>query len=288
MGSPPYLPVEAQSLGSPPPKRMMPAAPRDFSQVRADLKEHGRGLLQIPSLYRGAVPQRKEALDSLDLPPKHVADRLLRSYHEHFHLQFPILHWPTFLSECEQLYQTNSITKLGGAWGAVFLCVLACGALYIAGAQDGKALLSSAIGMTDLWQDNFSIQEARMAFLAGVFLMESNLKSASWVWLGWAIRISQDIGLHVDSGAWCPIQREMRRRLWYCIYAWDRYGLDFVRECSIRLMATESWLWSSENPCSSMMQIMTPSIPSLRTTNKSPKMGCFLLDSRPRFWPLCM
>jgi Fungal specific transcription factor domain len=225
LGSPPYQAAEGQSVGSPPPKRKTTAILRDFSQVRADLRQHGRGLLQIPSPYQGAVPHSSKPLGMPDLPPKHVTDRLLLSYHENFHLQFPILHWPTFLSEYNQLCRTSSVGALGTAWGAVFLCVLACGTLYTldpSEARDGKAFLTSAIEMSNLWQDDFSIQDARMAFLIGVFLMEHNLKSASWVWLGSAIRISQDIGLHVDSGPWCPIKREMRRRLWYCIYAWDR------------------------------------------------------------------
>lgn len=187
--------------------------------------DYGRGLLQIPSPYREVIPQTKKSLEMPDLPPRQVANRLLALYHQNFHMHFPILHWPTFESECEQLYRTNSFASLGHAWNALFLCVLACGTLHNQDPSptvDGKAFLSKAIGMTDRLQDEFSVQEARMAFLTGVFLIEINLKSAGWVWLGSAVRVSQDLGLHVESGPWSSTEGDIRRRLWYCIYAWDR------------------------------------------------------------------
>jgi Fungal specific transcription factor domain len=224
-GSPPSHAAEARPVGSPPPRREKPAILQDFSQVRANLRDYGRGLLQVPTPYREAVPQGNQPLEIPDLPSRHTADRLLASYHENFHLQFPILHWPTFKSECDQLYRKNSLAALGNAWGAVFLCVLACGTLQSSDPSQslgGKAFLTTAIAMANLWQDEFSIHEARMAFLAGVIFTELNLKSAGWLWLGSAIRISQDIGLHVESEPWSPIEGEMRRRLWYCIYTWDR------------------------------------------------------------------
>ena len=234
LGSPPYHGAELHPVGSPPPRRKKPAMLGDFSQVRANLTDYGRGLLQIPAPYRVAVPPSSKPLEMPDLPPRHIADRLLASYHENFHLHFPVLHWSTFESECDELYGTKSLASLGNAWGAVFLCVLACGTLHTLGpswTQDGKAFLTTAIGMTSRWQDEFSIEDARMAFLTGVFLTELNLKSAGWVWLGSAIRISQDIGLHVESGPWSPVEGEMRRRLWYCIYAWDRLAPQSCSPC---------------------------------------------------------
>jgi Fungal specific transcription factor domain len=225
LGSPPVQGAEVQPVGSPPPRRKRPTVLRDFSQVRANLTDYGRGLMQIPSPYRMGAPRSSKPSEMPDLPPRHVADLLLASFHDNFHSQFPVLHWSTFESECDHLYRTKSLASLGTAWGAVFLCVLACGSLHTLDpnrAEDGRAFLTTAIGMINRWQNDYSIEDARMAFLTGVFLTELNLKSAGWVWLGSAIRISQDIGLHVESGPWSTMEGEMRRRLWYCIYAWDR------------------------------------------------------------------
>lgn len=227
LGSLPYHGAELNPVGSPPPRRKKPAVSRDFSQVRSNLTDYGRGLLQIPSPYRVVIPQSNKPVEMPDLPARHITDRLLASYYENFHMQFPIIHWSTFGSQCDELYRTQSLVSLGTVWGAVFLCVLACGTLHTldsSGMQDGKAFLTTAIEMKNHWQDEFSIEDARMAFLTGVFLTELNLKSAGWVWLGSAIRISQDIGLHVESGPWSSIEGEMRRRLWYSIYTWDRWA----------------------------------------------------------------
>ena len=227
LGSAPYHEAELQRVGSPPTRRKKPAALRDFSHIRANITDYGRGLLRIPSPYRVVAPQSNKPLAMPDMPPRHIADRLLASYHENFHLHFPVFHWSTFESECGQLYRTQSLASLGNAWGAVFLCVLACGTLHTLDSsrtQDGKAFLTKAMGNTNHWQDEFSVDDVRMAFLTSVFLTELNLKSAGWVWLGSAIRIAQDIDLHVESGSWPSIEGELRRRLWYSIYTWDRFA----------------------------------------------------------------
>lgn len=222
---PAYPGAELQPVG--PARRKRMDVPGDFSQVRANLTDYGRGVLQIPSPPWMVMPQNDEHLQMPEPPPRHITDRLLAAYHENFHLHFPILPWSTFKVECDQFYRRKSLGSLGIRWGAVFLCVLACGTLHTldsSRAQDGKAFLTSAIGMTSRWQNVFSIEDARMAFLTGVFLTELNLKSAGWSWLGTAIRISQDIALHVERWPWCPVKGEMRRSLWCCIYVWDRFG----------------------------------------------------------------
>lgn len=200
----------------------------DLSRVRCNLKENGRGLLQIPSLYRGASRPRQQTLEIPDLPARPLTERLLVAYHDHLHAQFPILHWPTFQEQCDQVYQTGSVAAVGASWVAVFLCVLACATLHdphVDANQEGKTFLAMAMSTTDVWKNEFSIQEAQMSFLTTVFLIELNLKAAGWIWLGSAARIAQEIGLHIESGSWPPIEGEVRRRLWYCIYSWDRSAL---------------------------------------------------------------
>lgn len=239
LDSPPHHGPNLQSLGSPPRTKWKPAVKTDFSQVRMNLKDYGRGLLQIPSAYQEPLQPTSQSSKMTDLPPKYVAQRFLTSYRDNFHTQFPIMDWHAFEAECDQLYRTTSLASLGSAWGAVFLSVLACGTLYTldpGATVNGKAFLSAAIGLTNLWQEDFSIEKARLAFLTGVFLVEMNLKPAGWVWLGSAVRISQHIGLHHETGQWPFNEGEMRRRLWYCIYAWDRSAHPFLLSRSLPLL----------------------------------------------------
>ncbi|KAK5223037.1 hypothetical protein LTR72_005874 [Exophiala xenobiotica] len=110
-------------------------------------------------------------------------------------------------------------------WVATLYGVLACGALAthepsrILEAQD---YLTRAISTINFWEDDVTINQAIVAFLASIALVEMNRKSASWIWLGSAIRIVQDLGLHVQGGQWSPIEGEMRKRIWYSFYVWDR------------------------------------------------------------------
>lgn len=99
--------------------------------------------------------------------------------------------------------------------------------LYTAEAPDvlfdqGKVYLEASRMLINLWTDEFTLDHARAALLTSIFLTEMNMKSAAWVWLGSALRIAQDIGLHHESGTWSVSEGEMRRRVWWAIYVWDR------------------------------------------------------------------
>ena len=76
--------------------------------------------------------------------------------------------------------------------------------------------------MIDPWDEDLSLDHARCALLVSILLVELNFKSAGWIWLGNAVRIAQDIGLHHESQAWSSAEDEMRRRVWWSIYACDR------------------------------------------------------------------
>jgi hypothetical protein len=89
--------------------------------------------------------------------------------------------------------------------------------------SEGQDFLTRAVSTINFWEDDVSINQAVVAFLASLFLAEVNRKSASWIWLGSAIRIAQDLGLHVQGGQWSPVEGEMRKRIWYSFYVWDRY-----------------------------------------------------------------
>lgn len=214
-------------VGCSPPRRQKPPVPQDLSRVRSNLRNFGRGVLKIPPPYRqlGVQPSLPSTL-AAPLPPKRIADHLLDQYNTYIQNVFPILYWPAFTKEYESVYLAGSLQGTRPEWGAVLFGVFACGSLYTLDPdrfQNGKDYLMKGMGMLDVWQDEFTIDQARAALLASIFLTEMNIKSASWVWLGSAIRVSQDIGLHVETGPWPPIEGEIRKRVWWGIYAWDRF-----------------------------------------------------------------
>jgi len=139
----------------------------------------------------------------------------------------PLLHWPTFQEEYEEAYRIGSLQRIPPVWSSLFFGVLAVGVVFstepvVQRPHKGKEYMEMSRMLTDLWNDEFTIDHARGALLISIFLTEMNLKSAAWTWLGAAIRIAQDIGLHTETGPWPTIEGEMRRRVWWAIYVWDR------------------------------------------------------------------
>ncbi|MBZ6376421.1 MAG: fungal specific transcription factor domain-containing protein [Kocuria palustris] len=198
---------------------------QDFSDVRSNLRHYGRGILKVPTPYRQQAAESVVTADAPELPPKNLADHLLAQYFGCIHSVLPVLHWPAFIAEYEKVYRSGSLLGVSTEWAAVLFGVFACGAIHTNEAdreEEGKKYVRTSCGIIDVWHDVFSLDRARAALLASIFLYEVNSKSASWVWIGSAVRVAQEIGLHIDSGPWPAVEGEMRKRVWWGLYAWDR------------------------------------------------------------------
>lgn len=214
-------------VGSHPERKQQPEITHDLSRVRANLRNFGRGIFKPPAPYRQTESQGQYSAHKPELPPKHIADQLLYSYYASVHTTVPILHWPTFEQEYEDVYKAGSLENVPSVWSSLLFAVLGLGLLYnsdpkLRRPEIGKDLLETSLACVSLWNDDFVIDHARSALLTSMFLMEMNNKSAAWTWLASSVRISQDIGLYSENGPWPTIEGEMRRRVWWAIYVWDR------------------------------------------------------------------
>jgi ribosomal protein L37AE/L43A len=220
--------LQLPEIGSHPKRKQRPPPPHNLARVRSNIRNFGRGIFKPPAPYRQIGSQGPFNHPRPDLPPKHIADHILSSYYASMHMIIPILHWPTFEQEYEAVYEAGSLHGVPPVWGSLFFSVLAVGVLFssdpsIRRPHKGKEFIEISRMLTDLWNDEFVIDHARGAILTSIFLTELNLKSAAWTWLASAVRISQDIGLHCETGPWPMIEGEMRRRVWWGIYVWDRH-----------------------------------------------------------------
>lgn len=193
----------------------------EFTCARNNLLKYGRGLLNLPRLIGQSTLATSPVLLS-DLPPRHMADKLLRSYHSRVHPTLPILHWPSFIHEFESVYREGSFRQATRSWCSLLFAVLALGGLAHS-LEERNRYLTVSKRLIDLGTEDYSLDHARCATLISVFLVEMNLKSEGWIWLGIAFRISQELGLYSDSGNWAASEQEMRRHVWWSIYACDRY-----------------------------------------------------------------
>ncbi|KAL1628291.1 hypothetical protein SLS54_001864 [Diplodia seriata] len=202
----------------------------NFDHVRKNIRIYSRGIFKAPPPYRHNAPQPSYPAANLSLPPRHITDQLLAQYYGSTHVWAPLIHWPTFMAEVEEIYSAGSFQGAPQIWVAVFFAVLACGSLQTADSSprvplaedEGKTYMEVAARSINTWSDDMTIDHARTTLLVSVFLTEMNLKSAGWVWLGSAVRIAQDLGLHCETGPWPVVEGELRRRVWWSIYSWDR------------------------------------------------------------------
>lgn len=209
-----------------PARRSKAPIAQDLSDVRSNLRRYGRGILKVPTPYRRQGAESLVTGEAPKLPPKSAADNYLAQYFSCIHSVLPVLHWPAFTTEYEKVYRSGTLLGVSREWAAVLFGVFACGAIHTLEPnreEEGKDYVRLCCGIIDVWQDNFNLDRARAALFVSIFLYEVNSRSASWVWFGSAVRVAQEIGLHIDSGPWPAVEGEMRKRLWWCLYTWDRY-----------------------------------------------------------------
>ncbi|KAB8067279.1 fungal-specific transcription factor domain-containing protein [Aspergillus leporis] len=217
--------LKLPDIGHRPPRQSRVPVLQDLTEARANLRNYGRGIVKVPTPYRHPGSKSLLASDPPSLPQKGVADRLLAQYYACIHSVLPVVHWPSFMMDYEKVYQAGSLLGVPREWAAVLFGIFACGSLHTLEKNrehDGKEFIRISCGVIDVWQDNFTLDQVRAALLVSLFLYEVNAKSASWVWVGSAVRVAQEIGLHLESGPWSALEGEMRKRVWWGVYAWDR------------------------------------------------------------------
>lgn len=223
------VPLHFPEMGSSPQRRLPPPLSQNLTGVRAHLRNYCRGVFKPPPPYRLVGRQPHFTPPPTNLPDQTIADHILSQYYATVHSVIPILHWPQFLARYRELYRRGDLSAEAPSWAALLYSVLACGMLYVVDPKikaiyndSGRQFIEYSRQLTDLFNDEFTIDHARAALLTSVYMAELNCKSAAWTWLGSTVRIAQDIGLHRESGPWPIVEGEMRRRVWWGIYVWDR------------------------------------------------------------------
>ena len=217
---------EAADAGGPQ-RQQRVAVSQDLSDVRLNLRNHGKGIVSIPAPYRrhnaATVLSNNE---SPELPPKYVADSLMTTHFECVHPYLPVNHWPSFLSKYEDVYASGgSLAGISRDWAASLFGVFACGSLYLQKpnhVQEGKGYIKTCLLLLDIFKDGVSMDQVGASLLVSIFLHEVGSRVGSWVWMGSSARLGQELRLHDGSGVSPSAKLEKRRCLWWSIYCWDR------------------------------------------------------------------
>jgi hypothetical protein len=213
--------------GSPLPKRLAPPVMSNFDHVRRNIRAHSQGIFDPPNSEQD-FPKPAPAAEVGDPPAQAAYARISRSYLETVHEAYPVLHWPTFESEVDHLYNSGSLQRASMEWVGLFYAVLACGCLNLpstdtsSGSREDVTFYNIASQSLSPWPQKPTIVHARLLLLLSIYASESGLKSAGSMWLASAIRVAQELGLNMENDALPFMESELRRRLWWSIYVRER------------------------------------------------------------------
>ncbi|KAL9949637.1 hypothetical protein ACHAQF_000535 [Verticillium nonalfalfae] len=180
-------------------------------------------------------PQLQRALQTL--PPRPYIDSMIQNFLSNVNYYYYIVYPPNFLTEYHEWWADRAANRpLGLPWTCLLIMVCACSVQHT-DAEMG-ASLEADLGrtvqqLTDLYHD--AARELHSAIPVGnthMFTVQYLLHSCYWFkaearfvecWhvLGAAIREGQNLDLHREATGIPDFEREMRRRLWCLLDAWD-------------------------------------------------------------------
>ncbi|RAH85563.1 hypothetical protein BO86DRAFT_354211 [Aspergillus japonicus CBS 114.51] len=146
------------------------------------------------------LPQARE----MTRPPRYISDLLIDIYFERLHYTFPILYQPDFMIQYQKLKDTKDLTGLDRGFLAVYFAICACasgllpqapGASTLAGMEYyQKALLMFFASSGEVF-----IEQVQCLGLLALCCAGWNVLAQGWRLAGQAVRIAQDLGLHLSS-----------------------------------------------------------------------------------------
>lgn len=212
------------------PRRVPAPDMNNFESVRRNVRIHSRGIFDPPSQPWQSNTPANAVQEFPEMPIRSDFAHLSRAYLDSIHESFPALHWPTFQNEVDQIYTARSFQGTSREWIGLFFAVMACGTLQtptssprlLKGVNGGMVYFEIATHALTPWPQEFTTVHAKAALLLSIFATESSMKSAGSAWTAAAVRIAQTLGLSSEVESWPAVDGEMRRRLWWSIYTWDR------------------------------------------------------------------
>lgn len=173
--------------------------------------------------------------DTTVLPLRRNADDYLRCYWTFVHPLFPVLHKPSFNARYETLWEAQSQEGDGGA-SVTFIptlnLVFALGCQFsdlVSAERKAKAASSFySMSRSVLHYDvlgSTKVTVVQWLLLSVIYLQSTSLATNCWTSLGLAVRLAQNIGIHLeplDREKESQVDREMRRRIWHTCVMLDR------------------------------------------------------------------
>ncbi|RFU30440.1 hypothetical protein B7463_g5918, partial [Scytalidium lignicola] len=164
-------------------------------------------------------------IEKLTRSDSRLIEVLIKAYFEYVNVDFPVLHETSFLKQYDNWCRSSA--NVDPAWLATLICVL------ILGNRTATSGLSD-IQEKHLWLQAQSIlpqvlfastiTSIQAIMLMSLHLHNSNSRDICWTLTGAAVRVAIAIALHREDieTKETPWAREVRRRLWWTLYAFEQ------------------------------------------------------------------
>ncbi|KAF5388613.1 hypothetical protein D9757_004721 [Collybiopsis confluens] len=208
-----------------------------------------------------AVHSIQEDEIEVELPPPHVQDHLVELYFTYIHPVFPVIHKGRFLSEYSARregqarenspYSTSSSPKPESSQKCTNLLLLTIFSITARFCDDQPPNPPATINQ--MWEAGHQHLEQARKILTKIFdrSRPSTVQSLlllgyrefgigsmeqGWIYIGMAIRMAVDLGLHRNSDQWkhhghnlfSKDEVQTRRQIWWCCCLGDRYGSTYM------------------------------------------------------------
>jgi hypothetical protein len=167
-----------------------------------------------PAARRTSGPDAAPSLESL-----------IAAFFDHINPDFPVLHEALFREAYEAWLASPG--SADPAWLCGFLCVLllARRVARLTFPDDQERLWWRRVqSLLPVVIFTSSVMAVQAMMLAAMHLHNTNHRDACWNLTGTAVRVAFAIGLHQDkvSTMQTPLARELRKRLWWTLYAFEQ------------------------------------------------------------------
>jgi Fungal specific transcription factor domain len=181
-----------------------------------------------------------------ELPPRHAANALVQQYIQHIQVLLPILEETTFYPSLNNVYDPSPHKATPYDHWAVrmVLAIASAGQSQQRGDtyySDAVGHICAAIEHAELVLHPGSIWSIQAMLLLVLYAMLDPNHFDSWTLIGAAARAMVDLGLHQDPSKSAQTPRaklELRRRVYYCVFALDRSVNS--KQTPIRILLTPS------------------------------------------------
>nr|GAT53936.1 predicted protein [Mycena chlorophos] len=196
------------------------------------------------SVYFGKV-RALPGPEEVEWPPRDLADKLVNAYFSRYHFLNPVIDKPSFLRKYNDVIENNpsdpTFARSETPFLALVFAVFACAASLVEdsrlsgnGAPDdggmGMVYYERALILQYISHASTQVTHVQCFTLLSTYLCSVNCLPQAWILVGQAVRIAQDLGLHVNLGLHrsprrltiTPVEKETRRKIWWGVYCLDR------------------------------------------------------------------